>query len=109
MTTSRGSFHGAELPGELEAVLQQPEVGHECLGAYRFNLRNVGGQLVGRECGVECSAERFDSVHGGGAWYTCGLRNRREIAPRAGCSREATHGEQAFIIEHDVHEVGRPV
>src|SRR5437764_9720049 len=89
---------------ELEAVLEEPQIGDEARGARRLDLRDDGGQVMGGERRIECVGEFRERTHRRAAGDACRGRDSCQVAPRRRRGREAAHGEEALVVEHHMEE-----
>ena len=86
---------------KLEAIFEQSEVGDECLGAHGLDFRDHRGQFIRPERLIKRPDKLIEVVHRGGARYTRGPRDARQITSGRGRARKPAHREQTFIIEND--------
>src|SRR6266545_6675517 len=95
-------FQAAQVARELEAVLQQRQIGHKPRRPFGFDLGDQRSQLIRRERLVEGSHKVVERLHRDGAWDSGRPRDAGEIAASGRGGREAANGQQAFVVEHHV-------
>src|SRR5439155_26932272 len=94
---------------ELEAVLQERQIGHVSLRSGGFHLGDDTAQLVGLDCRMERPSEVLDAPYRGGRRDTRASRDCFQIAAGGSCGRKAAHREQTFVVEDHMYEVRRPI